>query len=147
MSIRAIIKNDHDKFIDLIDKFYHSSAVLHTVPRENYDITFERCLNNDPFTACFVYEEDTTIKGYILLSFAYSNEVGSMVVWVEEIFVDDVFRNNGIGQKLLEFVHNKYDTYAKRFRLEATRDNERAIKLYESYGYKTLDYLQMVRDK
>lgn len=144
--IREIQKQDYEQFISLIDAFYHSPAVLHTVPVKNYDVTFKRCTEHDAFTACFVDEEGSVLRGYILLSFTYSNEVGGMVVWIEEVFVKESFRGRSIGTDLLRFVHEKYSSFAKRFRLEATRDNTQAIKLYESMGYKVLDYLQMTKD-
>lgn len=146
MVIRAIQHQDRDKFMELIDGFYHSEAVLHPVDTKNYDITFSRCVNGDPFTSCFVYEDEGTVQGYILLSFAYSNEVGGMVVWIEEIYVAESMRGMKVGTKLLCYVHEKYKDSAKRFRLEATRGNSRAIKLYKSMGYEILDYMQMTMD-
>lgn len=146
MGIRLIQKRDYDRYLELIDGFYHSSAVLHPVAKENYTITFQRCIENDPYTACYVYEEDGTIKGYALLSFTYSNEVGGLVVWVEEVYVPDDCRGQGIGSKLLSFIHANYQDRAKRFRLEVTRGNSGAIRLYESMGYEVLDYMQMTKD-
>lgn len=145
-NIRPIQKNDYDSFLKLIDEFYHSEAVLHPVDPKNYSVTFDRCINADPFTACYVYDQDGTINGYALLSFAYSNEVGGIVVWIEELYVPAEHRGKGIGTALMNFVHNTYMDSAKRFRLEATHGNEKAIALYRSIGYEPLDYLQMTKD-
>lgn len=146
MAIRKLQPQDRERFFELLDRFYHSSAVLHAVPVENYAITFTRCIEDDPYTTCYVYEENDIIKGYTLLSFTYSNEVGGLVVLVEELYVPDDFRGQGIGSKLLGFVHETYCDTAKRFRLEVTRTNAGAIKLYERMGYSMLDYLQMTKD-
>lgn len=146
MSIRTLQEHDYDRYMELIDGFYHSSAVLHPVEPKNYDITFTKCVDGDPYTACLVYEDNQCIKGYALLSFTYSNEVGGMVVWVEEVYVPDEYRGQGIGTKLLTYIHDHYAETAKRFRLEVTRGNAGAIKLYESMGYEVLDYMQMTKD-
>ncbi len=146
MNIRPMIKEDYERFIELIDEFYHSEAVLHTVNTKNYDITFDLCVKGDPFVTCYMYEEDGEVNGYVLLSFAYSNEVGGMVVWIEEVYVPAKHRGKGIGTALMNFVHEHYKDSAKRFRLEATHDNDKAIALYKSMGYEILDYLQMTRD-
>lgn len=143
--IRKLEKKDYDSFISLMDDFYHSEAVLHPVDRKNYDITFERCITNDPFASCFVYD-DGSVKGYIFLSFSYSNEIGGMVVWIEQLYVDKNCRSKGIGSALMNFVHEEYKKSAKRFRLEASYDNENAIRLYKSMGYKDINYLQLCKD-
>lgn len=145
-NIRQTQKQDYTSIISLMNEFYNSEAVLHSVDTKNFDITFNLCINDNPFACCYVYEEDKIIKGYVLLSFTHSNEVGGTVVWIEEVYVSPEYRGCGIGKKLLKFVHDKYSDIAKRFRLEATSENKRAIALYKSMEYDTLDYLQMTRD-
>ena len=56
------------------------------------------------------------------------------------------YRSRGIGSELFRYVENEYKNVACRFRLEATRENERAVALYKKLGYDVFDYLQMVKE-
>ena len=48
--------------------------------------------------------------------------------------------------KVFAWVEKEYPQ-AKRFRLEATYTNKRAIALYERLGYEELHYYQMIKDR
>jgi ribosomal protein S18 acetylase RimI-like enzyme len=45
----------------------------------------------------------------------------------------------------MQFIEREYPS-AKRFRLEVSKDNTRAVGLYRSLGYEVLEYVQMVKD-
>ncbi len=144
--IRPFIKEDKETFIKLADEFYNSPACLHTVPHENFEKTFEEVINNSPFTKGYMLEKNDDILGYLLLSFTYSNEAGGMACLLEEAYVLPQFQNKGLGKELFAFVEKEFPD-VKRFRLEVTRCNERAISLYKKLNYEELDYLQMIKDR
>ena len=56
------------------------------------------------------------------------------------------FRGLGLGKEIMDWMESEYPT-ARRFRLEVTQVNQRAIRLYEKSGYQYLRYDQMVLDK
>ena len=64
-------------------------------------------------------------------------------MWVDELFVLPKFRGRGIAKEFFKFSEG-LSGYAA-LRLEAEPDNERAIKLYKSLGFKPLPYLQMIK--
>jgi ribosomal protein S18 acetylase RimI-like enzyme len=45
----------------------------------------------------------------------------------------------------MQFMEQEYPS-AKRFRLEVSKENTRAIELYRKLGYEVLEYVQMVKD-
>ena len=144
--IRQITKQDKDEVIKLMKKFYNSDAVLHPVCELNFSNTVDEAINESPYVKIFVKEIDNEITGYCQVSLSYSNEVGGICVYIEELMVKDKFQNLGIGKEFLKFVFSHF-TDAKRFRLEVTKNNKRAISLYEKTGFKNLDYIQMIIDK
>lgn len=144
--IRYMNESDRVLFLGLVDEFYHTTAVLHEVPKENFEHTFRQIVENNPFVRGIILEKDAKQAGYALLSLTYSNEVGGLVVLVEEIFVKPEFRSCGLGKELFEFIEQEFGSTAKRYRLEVTRNNTRAVELYKRMGYEPLDYLQMIRD-
>lgn len=144
--IREINATDKDFFISSCEEFYSSPAVIHSVPRENFEKTFDLLMNKSPFARCFIYELEGQRVAYFLLAITYSNECGGIVVWGEEMFVKAEFRSHGIGKDFFSYVENEYKNVAKRFRLEVTQENERAASLYKKLGYDYLDYLQMIKE-
>ena len=144
--IREVNLKDKDKIIHLMDEFYHSPAVLHPVNTKNFETTFDYAINKSPYVKILVSDDNGIVSGYCQLSLSYSNEVGGLTVYIEELMVSDNFRNKGIGSEFLEYIFNEFKD-AKRFRLEVTKENLGAVKLYKKKGFKNLDYLQMVIDK
>lgn len=144
--IRDFEEKDKAAFFEMADAFYHSDAVLHTVDPAYFVQTFSRCVAKDPYVRGLLYEAaDGTPAAYCLLALTYSNEVGGLVVWIEEVYVKDKYRGQGLGSALLRHVHELYRD-AARFRLEVTAENTGAIALYKRLGYQMLDYLQMSKE-
>ena len=84
--------------------------------------------------------------GYIYLTQCYSAEVGGRCVFIEEIFLLEPFRGLGLGHQIMAWIESQYPS-ARRFRLEVTEVNQRAVALYAKSGYQYLHYDQMVLDK
>ncbi|MDR1699505.1 MAG: GNAT family N-acetyltransferase [Prevotellaceae bacterium] len=142
---RDIKPADKERFLAMEQEFYSSAVVVHNIDGSCFLRTFEEAMKGNPYLRVLMIEVDNQIVGYALLSFTYSNEAGGMVVLVEEVQIDKPQRGKGIGTELLHFLEKEYPN-AKRFRLEVTRNNLRAIELYEKLGYERLDYVQMIKD-
>lgn len=143
--IRDFISKDRELFLTMVKIFYSSSAVAHNVDTQNFEITFQEAMNNSPFVRALMFLDGDTPAGYALLSFTYSNEVGGMVVLVEEVYVSEEHRGRGIAGEFFQFLETEYPD-ARRFRLEVTKSNTRAIELYRRLGYEPFEYMQMVKD-
>lgn len=144
--IRNFKETDLDAYIRLSDAFYHSSAVIHPIPKENFVKTFHTILQGSPYEKGVIIESDGEIAGYALLSFTYSNEVGGIVLWLDEVYICPSYQGRGLGTELLEFLDREYRDKVRRIRLEVTPINNSAIRLYKKMGYEPLDYLQMIKD-
>ena len=142
--IRSIKKEDKTEYLSLADKFYHTSGVMHTLPNEHFEVTFDTLLEDKTYGDIFVYEKDNKIVGYILLAKTFSQEAGGIVIWVEELYVLPEFEGKGIGSALFEYVLGNYKV--ARFRLEVEPDNERAVAIYKKHGFKFIEYQQMLKE-
>ena len=98
------------------------------------------------FCSLCIFVLDGEVAGYSLLAKTYSQEAGGKVVWIEEIYVLPSFRGRGIGKAFFDFLLQNRPEDVKRLRLEVERENERAVKLYKSFGFDFLDYDQMIID-
>lgn len=140
-------KPEHqEEFFHMCSEFFSSPAVCHKIDQAAMKTTFHTAIEGSPYMRGLMLMEEDKAIGYVLLSFTYSNEVGGMVVWVEELFLKEDYRRKGYGKQVFSWLKETYKT-AKRFRLEVTEENKGAKRLYQSLGFSPLPYEQMVIDK
>ncbi len=126
--------------------FYSSDAVLIHPSEKHFKNTFDELMRSDVYAECYIFELDGSSVGYSLLAKTFSQEAGGYVIWIEEIYVIPEHRSKGIGKAYFEYLIKNRSENIRRFRLEAEKDNEKAIKLYRSLGFEWLDYGQMIID-
>lgn len=143
--IRRIRESDRELYYEYADKFYNSDVVNAPVPKENYKITFDEFMRSDEYVWCYIFEVDEKPCGFAMLSRTFSQEAGGVSVTVEEIYIDEQHRNQGMGTQFFEYM--KENIPAARYRIEVEADNEKAKRLYERMGFEVLPYIQMVIDK
>lgn len=102
----------------------------------NYDksienhFNFSSYLSNDLYSQ-YVYIINDKIVGYVLIT------VIDDLVEIHLLYVDNLFRNQKIGTKLIDYIINKYSSH--RFLLEVAINNYIAIKLYENMNFKIIN--------
>ena len=102
----------------------------------NYDknienhFNFSYYLSNDIYSQ-YVYVINDKIVGYVLIT------VIDSLVEIHLLYVDNLFRNQKIGTKLIDYIINKYSSH--RFLLEVSINNYIAIKLYENMNFKIIN--------
>ena len=145
--IRKIEKKDKEIYLKLAKEFYSTDAVLHTVPDENFENTFNELMRSNDYTECYILEHNGQTAGYALLSKSFSQEAGGFVIWIEEIYILEQFRCNGLGREFFKYINdNLIKDNVKRLRLEVEDENERAVKLYTNLGFEPLKYSQMIKE-
>lgn len=137
--IRKIKSEDKNEYLKMAENFYNSPAVLSPVPKSHFESTFEELMKGSAYTEGFIFESKENIAGYGLIAKTYSQEAGGLVIWIEEIYIKDNFRNKGIGSAFIKYV--KENIPAKRYRLETEPENTKAQELYKRHGFKRLEYI------
>ena len=137
--IRKIKTEDKNEYLKMAEDFYNSPAVLSSVPRSNFEDTFGELMKCSTYAEAFIFEQETEIAGYGLIARTYSQEAGGTVIWIEEIYVKEKFRNKGLGSEFINYV--KENIPAKRYRLETEPDNTKAQELYKRHGFSHLEYI------
>lgn len=130
----------------MVSDFYASDAVLIHPCEDHFKTTFDELMRSDVYAECYIFELDGSAVGYSLLAKTFSQEAGGTVIWIEEIYVLPEYRGLGIGKAYFEYLIKNRSEKIRRLRLEAEKENEKAIKLYRSLGFTELDYGQMIID-
>lgn len=141
--IRKITPADREIYLQMAHDFYHSPAVLHPVADSHFARAFDEMMRSETYLLGFIFEQDGQIAGYAQIAKSWSQEAGGAVAWIEEIYVLPAFQGQGIGRAFFDALETIVP--AARYRLEIEPDNLRAEKLYQSLGFETLDYKQMIR--
>ena len=79
---------------------------------------------------------DGQIAGYLLLTVCYSLEFNGSFGLLDEFYVDERWRGQGLGTKALEFTEAMCRNRGmKALRLEVSHSNLRALDLYRRRGF------------
>ncbi len=144
--LRFFNAEDRDEFLAMSTAFYNTPGVLHSIPLNHIDKTFQAILNGDPYVNAYIIQFERKTAGYCLLSHTYSNEGGGLTVWIEEIYILPEFRGHKLADKALREIFKLYGETVSRYRLEVTADNKVAKQIYYKLGFKGLDYQQMIKE-
>ena len=147
LTFRDLTAEDHDLVVPMVLDFYHSDAVDHPVDSAILEQSFQDAADPaEPLLRGLLIQWDGESAGYLYVTQCYSAEVGGRCVFIEEIYLRPEFRGRGLGAEIMAWLERSYPA-ARRFRLEVTRANQGAVRLYEWAGYTFLHYDQRVLDK
>lgn len=145
-TVETMTEEMRSEVLPMVDAFYQSDAVSHPVGQEKQEQTFADAVSDDPVLEGFVLKEDGRIIGFAYVTVYYACEVGGRCLMFEELYLKEEARGKGYGSRFFETVM-KERTEIRRFRLEVTRSNEKAVRLYRRLGFEFLDYDQMALDR
>ena len=143
-NIREMKPEDKAVIMPMVITFYHSPAVEHDVDTAVLERTFDAATDPTmPYISGLVMLEDEKVVGYGYVTGYYASEVGGMCMFMEEMCFTPECRGKGYGTEAIGLSLQEY----KRFRIEVTESNVNAKRLYERWGFRFLEYNQMVLDR
>lgn len=120
--IRKSTNNDLEKIMQI---WLDTNISVHNYILQEYWTSNEKYVKEAIQEAeVYVYEENKEIKGFIGINKGH----------IEGIFVEEKYRNQGIGKELLSYCKNKYD----KLTLEVYKKNTKAINFYEREQFKPI---------
>lgn len=120
-----IRKSDNNDLEKIMQIWLDTNILVHNyIPQEYWTSNVEYVKKAIQEAEVYVYEENKEIKGFI----------GINNVHIEGIFVEEKYRNQGIGKELIAYCKNKYD----KLTLEVYKKNTKAINFYEREQFKPI---------
>lgn len=140
-TIRAMVASDKDAVLEMMRVFYASPAVLSNGSEEIFVADIDNCVNDNPYLEGYVIQEAGNIQGYGMVAKSFSTEFGKPCIWIEDLYIKESFRGQGIAKVFLDFIADQYPGCL--LRLEVEEENQRAMKLYRKCGFEILPYTEM----
>ena len=143
-TIRKMTESDRQSVVDMMRTFYHSPAVWTNGSEEIYHNDVTACVSDSPYAEGFIFERDAEICGYGMIAKSFSTEFGKPCIWIEDLYLKEEYRGEGIGSKFFAYLEEKFPHTIMR--LEVEEDNTRAVAVYKKNGYETLPYMEMKKE-
>ena len=144
MELIPFAEKDLDAFLAMCRNMYNSPAVAHSVGPEVFTATFRACLAGNQNVEGRMIVEDGCTLGYLLLAHSFSGEIGAPIEMIDELYLLPEARGHHIGRAILEALSAYYRDKAGALKLECTPENQVAMRLYQSLGFRPLPYTAMV---
>ena len=121
--------------------FYSSPAVLTNGSEEIFANDVDNCIGDSPYLEGYVFESESGLWGYAMITKSFSTEFGKPCIWIEDLYLKEKFRGRGVGSAFFKFIEEKYPDHV--FRLEAEEENGGAIRLYKKCGFEIIPYVEL----
>ncbi len=84
--------------------------------------------------------------GYMVLTFGYSFEYHGRDAFLDEIYIQQVYRGNGYGTKAISFIEQECRSLGVHaFHLEVERKNHNAQSFYHKMGFNDHDHYLLTK--
>jgi diamine N-acetyltransferase len=97
---------------------------------------FTEFVNDTTFGRAWIVSCGGRAVGYVILTLGFSFEYRGRDAFIDELYIEEAFRGQGIGRCTMEFVESAArDLGVNAIHLEVSRDNHAALELYRRTGY------------
>ena len=141
VAIRIMTTADYTPVLEMMRVFYASEAVSTNGSEEIFAADIENCLNDSPYLEGYVFEASGEIIGYAMVAKSFSTEFGKPCIWIEDLYLKQEHRGEGLGTCFLKYIEQKYPNAI--LRLEVEKENVPAVRAYEKCGFEFLPYMEM----
>jgi len=141
---RSATPDDIETLIAMMREFYVREGLT-------FDETIARrglrgIIGGETFGRVFLVLSADAVAGYAVLTFGYSLEFHGRDAFVDEIYLRDEYRGQGIGGRALEFlIEVCAENGVNALHLEVERSNTKAQAVYRKFGFEDHDRYLMTR--
>jgi GNAT superfamily N-acetyltransferase len=122
----------------MCEQFYLNDPGVRVVTKEDIAATLAQALAHPDRLLVVLLEHEAQVIGYAFIMQLWSNELGGLIAFVDELFVEERLRGGGISTAFFEALPTFLPLVA--IDLEVTPKNIRARQLYERLGFKPQQY-------
>lgn len=134
IQFRRFSTEDKEEVLDMMEAFYRIDTYLFVrITSEKNLLEF---IATDTLGRLYVIVYQQNIVGYIVMSFSFSFEFKGRNAFIDELYIKDDYRNQGIGKKALIFIEEEAKVLkVNALHMEVERHNTNAHNLYLKAGF------------
>lgn len=134
-SIRRATPADHAALIELMARFYAEEG--YTFKRQATRRALTQLMEDERFGAVWTFCCQQETVGYMVVGFGFSLEFKGRNAFVDELFVLEAYRGQGLGSRALRLAAAHCRRWGvAALHLELEDGNDRAEALYTRKGFK-----------
>lgn len=124
---------------------YKKDSLEMEMTSKNIHKTFQEFTLRPEKGRIIVFDMNNIVVGYAILVFFWSNEYGGDVIEIDELFVQEDYRDRGIGKMFFQSLEETWLGKAVALALQTTPTNERAIAFYKRMGFSASKNLYLIK--
>ena len=139
LNIRPAVPDDAQSICDLILALGTYERLAHEVVITPQQVS-ESLFGANPVPRCLIAEWDNEVAGFALFFYNYSTFLGQRGIYLEDLFVHENLRGNGIGKSLLQAIAAiAVAENCGRFEWSVLDWNTPSIEFYKAAGAVPMD--------
>lgn len=136
--------SDTEILVELIQEFCEFDA--HPFDECAIRKALVKILSDESLGRVWLIQSEGEAIGYIVLTFGYSLEYLGRDAFIDEIYIRENYRRQGIGKKTIQFIERVCPTLGiKAVHLEVERKNIAAQSFYRQMGFKDQERYLMTK--
>ena len=140
--IRLANQADRPALIGLLGDF--AEEALAPLTTEHLTAAVTPLLRGSELGEIWVLEHEQNLIGYLVIGWGWGIESGGREALIDEVFVSQAHRNQGLGTQLVEAALTRAkELDAKTVFLETEQSNPESRKLYQNLGFEIEDSVWM----
>ena len=134
VTFKTATNSDRYLLLTLTKEFYQIEHLTYNV--EVLNKCFDEIFTNDNLAIIWIMYADREPVGYLVLTYGYSLEFHGRDSFIDEFYIREPYRHQGVGKKTLEFVQTTCQSLGiKAVHLEVDRENTRPKTIYQKAGF------------
>ncbi len=136
ISYKPCAAKDLPKLRAMIHALYMADGEPEKMTDNKIDRTVAFLTTNPGHGEIILFCNVSDVVGYAILINYWSNEFGGNVLYIDELFVKEAFRNQQIGTDFINYLIRTGYNNCRALSLEVVGINARALALYRRLGFK-----------
>jgi GNAT superfamily N-acetyltransferase len=144
ISFRLAQPSDAELLMEFIQEFYEYDQH----PFDDYTVrsALLKLLSDEPLGRVWLIQDTNEAIGYIVLTFGYSLEYRGRDAFIDEFYIRESHRRQGVGRKTIQFVEEVCPSLGiQALHIEVERNNTAAQRFYRKVEFEDQDSYLMTK--